>query len=322
MSGPAVMDTDSIALARAMIADRGRSFALASKLLRREVRDEVLVLYAYCRRVDDAIDSAHRQDQARALSRLRAELDQIYEGRPVDPLLTAVQALVRARGIPREYPEELLAGMEMDVSAVRYDTLEQLFMYAYRVAGVVGLMMCHVIGVRGAQALPHAAHLGIAMQLTNIVRDVAEDWQLGRLYLPAELLARHGVHGLAAELGTPLPDHAREGVGRAMAELLAYADAYYRSGQQGLRDLSPRTALAIDAAQLIYSDIGRAVRVQRCDPSAGRATVSTSRKLSLIALACVRALGRLPRAWHAPRVATPALTLPRQAALALPGGRW
>ena len=311
--------TSAVELARAsaVIAHHSKSFALASKLLPPEVRHDVVVLYAYCRRVDDAIDRASPRQQPQALARLHAELDEIYgDVLACDPAAAAFQNVVRARSIPRAYPEELLAGMAMDVRALRYDTLDELLGYAYRVAGVVGLMMCHVMGVRSSQALRHAAHLGLAMQLTNIARDVAEDWQRGRLYLPRELLAGRGF----SDLGVRLPEHARLAVAGAVAELLGRADAYYRSGEAGLCELSPRCALAVDAARLIYADIGRVLRAQACDPIAGRAVVSTPRKCWLLARACMRALARLPRTWRAPRVAAPARILSRQGATALHGG--
>ena len=134
-----------LAHAREVIARHGKTFALASRLLPPGLRDDAVVLYAHCRRVDDAIDGVGPERQPCALLRLRAELDEVYgRGTPSDPALGAFQALVRARGIPRQYPEELLAGMAMDVHGTRYSTLEDLLVYAYRVAGVVGPMMCHV----------------------------------------------------------------------------------------------------------------------------------------------------------------------------------
>jgi phytoene synthase len=305
-----------IAHAREVIARHGKTFALASRLLPPELRDDAVVLYAYCRRVDDAIDGVGSEQQPHALARLHAELDEVYgPGTPSDLALGVLQVLTRERGIPRQYLEELLAGMAMDVHGARYSTLQDLLVYAYRVAGVVGLTMCHVMGVRRPEALEHAAHLGIAMQLTNIARDVAEDWQRGRLYLPDALLARHGVHGLREQLGGPLPAHAASGVARAVTDLLALADRHYHSGEAGLPDLSPRCALAVDAARLIYADIGRVLRARGCDPRAGRAVVGTRRKLWLLVRACGRALLRLPHAWSTTSVAAPARTLPRESAL-------
>jgi phytoene synthase len=176
--------------------------------------------------------------------------------------------------------------MEMDVRGVRYQSSEELLLYCYRVASTVGLMMCHVMGVRDRAALRPAAHLGLAMQLTNICRDVAEDWQRGRLYLPEELLRRHGAGGLAAELGGPLPDGAVPACRAVMIELLELAERYYASSDRGLEYLSLRCALGVNAARRIYSAIGAEVARNDWDPRAPRAVVPRSKKL----WACARAL--------------------------------
>ena len=191
------------AVARSTIAQHSKSFALASRLLDRRTRDQTAIVYTFCRRADDAIDLS--SEPAIELGRLRGELDAIYAGRPGDEVLRAFAEISRERAIPRCYPDELLAGMAMDVAGTHYATVDDLHRYAYRVAGVVGLMMCHVFGVRDDAALVPAARLGVAMQLTNICRDVAEDWARGRCYLPDELLASHGVGGIGAEAGHGLP---------------------------------------------------------------------------------------------------------------------
>jgi len=311
-----------LAHARAIIAHHSKSFALASKLLPERVRDEAVVLYAWCRHVDDAVDCVSGPEQSRALDRLRAELDAVYAAStPSDPLLAALQVIFRERGVPRLYADELLLGMQMDVEGTRYATTQQLLVYCYRVAGTVGLMMCHAMGVRRPEALLHAAHLGMAMQLTNIARDVAEDWARGRLYLPDELLARHDLGELHGELGRPLPDRAGPALAAATTELLARADRYYRSGDAGLRELPPRCALAVRAARLIYADIGRELRARACDPFAGRAIVSTARKSWLVLRAAGRTLWALPSSWLAPPARRPARVLPLHAALLEGGGQ-
>ena len=192
--------------ADATIAHHSKSFSLAAKILPPACRDDAAVVYSYCRRVDDAVDEVAAEAALPAIARLRQELATLYQAAaepaatPIaDPVLARFAAICESRRIPRHYPAELIAGMEMDAVGARYERLEDLLRYAYRVAGVVGLMMCHVMSLRGERALVHAAHLGIAMQLTNICRDVAEDWRRGRLYLPAELLARHGAKDLAAQ---------------------------------------------------------------------------------------------------------------------------
>ena len=266
-------------VARATIAHHSKSFALASRLLGTRLRDQTSVVYTWCRRADDAIDDG-THDGAAVLERLCRELDEAYAGTARDPVLAAFGNTLRERRIPNHYPEELLAGMAMDVRGMTYQTVDELIGYAWRVAGVVGLMMTHVFGVTDESALVHAAHLGIAMQLTNVCRDVAEDWARGRLYLPDELLAAHGAAALADELNGPLPRSARIPIAGAVAELLALADRYYRSGDRGVSALHWRAALAVRSASRIYAAIGDRIARTGHDVTAGRAVVSPAMKLA------------------------------------------
>lgn len=283
--------------ARAIIAHHSKSFALASKLLPAAVRDDAVVLYAYCRRVDDAVDEAPAEEQAEALAGLRVELDELYRGLPqAEPLLAALQAVIVARAIPRFCFEDLLSGMEMDVRGTRYHSRDELLLYCYRVAGTVGLMMCHVMDAKQPEALDHGKDLGIAMQLTNIARDVVEDWRRDRLYLPEDLLAQSGAPALGEALGGPLPQSAAPALKKGVSTLLTWADEYYASGDRGLRYLSFRCAAAVYAARLVYSSIGTVLRRRGCDPLAGRAVVPAGRKLmlalrALVAMAFATALG-------------------------------
>lgn len=289
-------------VARQVIAKHSKSFALASRLLGPRVRDQAAVIYTWCRRADDAVDEDHGGHAA--IERLDRELASAYEDRAVDPVLAAFGAVARERALPILYPRELLAGMAMDVEGVTYATLDQLITYAWRVAGVVGLMMTHVFGISDDDAVIHAAHLGIAMQLTNICRDVGEDWQRGRLYLPDELLAQYGAGGLANELGTPLPAAARTPIAATMNELLALADRYYRSGDRGVPALPWRPGLAVRAARRVYSAIG--TKIARDGYQLGRrAIVPGSTKLALVATSLGRATLAAPRylgqRYHIPR---------------------
>lgn len=296
--------TDSaLAVCRQSIATHSKSFAMASKLLPSACRDDAAVVYAWCRRADDAIDESPRPRQPGELARLRVELDGIYgDGAGADPVLAAFRDVVVRRAIPRAYPAELVAGMEMDATDQTYPDMDTLLLYCYRVASTVGLMMSHVMGLRSDDALVRAAHLGIAMQLTNICRDVLEDWQRGRLYLPDDLLARHGAGGLRARLGGPFPDDAAEAVAGAVRELLELADAYYRSGDRGLSALPWRAGFGVRVARLVYSAIGGRIARARFDVRAGRAFVPTWRKLLLVARAGISALAELPaRGWQALR---------------------
>jgi phytoene synthase len=288
--------TGAIAEARAAIAAGSRSFALASRLLPARARERAAVVYAWCRRADDAIDLARPEQRPPALARLHDELDAVYgsPGKEANPILRAFAEVVRERRIPRRYPAELVAGLAMDANGHRYATLDDLRLYCFRVAGTVGLMMCHVLGVSDDAALENAAHLGIAMQLTNICRDVHEDWQLGRLYVPEELLSECGLRALPSALGAPFPAVAREPLRRAIARLLTEADRYYASGRRGLSALPWRAALAVRSAGLIYASIGERVRAQGCDPLAPRAVVSAGRKALLLLRASCAALGDIP----------------------------
>ena len=192
------MKKDVVAICRETIGAHSKSFAFASALLPPRVRDEVCILYHWCRRADDMVDEC-TGDPHEAVALLEMELDAIYGGADLeDVTLAAMQQIVRERYIPAHYPRELVAGMAMDARGTLYPDLEALLLYCYRVAGVVGLMMSHVLGVRDRVALKHALHLGLAMQITNICRDVQEDWNRGRLYLPLEMVGRHGAPGLFA----------------------------------------------------------------------------------------------------------------------------
>jgi phytoene synthase len=287
--------TDALLASRASIALHSKSFALASRLLPNDGRDEAAVVYAWCRRADDAIDLAPPSDQARSVTRLRRELENIYDGEAqADPILAAFQAVALHHRVPRVYPEELLAGMAMDADGTAYGSYDEVLSYCFRVAGTVGLMMSHVMGVRDPAALKHAAHLGMAMQLTNICRDVHEDWQRGRLYLPDDCLAAGGASDLRARLGGDLPAEACGAVASATRELLCRADDLYASGDRGIPLLSFRCAWAVRTARLVYADIGRVILARDADPFAPRAAVGTARKLRLVLRAFNMTLGLVP----------------------------
>lgn len=288
--------TDAIRLCHEAIQEHSKSFALASKLLAPRVRERAVVVYAWCRRADDGIDFVVPGSEGDVLARLHRELDAIYSGQAMtDPVLSAFQRVVLEREIPRAYPGDLLAGMRMDVEQSHYRRMEDLLDYCYRVAGTVGLMMCHVMGMVDEKATRNAVHLGIAMQLTNICRDVLEDWERGRLYIPEEILEEFGYRKLHERLGESLPAAARAAVSGATGSLLAEADRYYASGDEGLAALSWRCALSIRAARKVYAAIGERIRDQNCDPMAGRAIVPRRQKLALTAAALMASLADLPR---------------------------
>jgi phytoene synthase len=277
------------------MARGSRSFWLASTLLPAPCRYDVAALYAWCRRWDDAVDHAPPGTSEAALRTLQVELDAVYAPvTPPDVMLAAFQEVVRAYEIPIAYPRELLNGLAMDVRGARYESMDDLLLYSFRVAGTVGLMICHIFGVSDPRALRRAAHMGIAMQITNICRDVLEDWKLGRVYIPRALLREAGAGSLPDEIGGPLPTAAREPLSVAVRKLLGEAERFYRSGEAGIPWLPWRFGMATRAARLVYSSIGRLVEQRDCDVFKGRAIVPLPSQLRLWARALAESL------WHAP----------------------
>ena len=184
--GPFVADMNAC---RALLRSGSKSFDLAAKLLPRAVRDPAVALYAFCREADDAIDEG-----SGGLSWLRERLTLVYEGRPLTlPTDRALAHVVARFAIPRALPEALLEGFAWDIDGRRYQDLSELRAYAARVAGSVGAMMAVVMGARDSERLAAAVELGVAMQLSNIARDVGEDARNGRIYLPLGWLAEAGI---------------------------------------------------------------------------------------------------------------------------------
>jgi len=291
---------------RSIIREKSKSFAMASKLLPASSRDDVITLYAWCRRADDAIDMVPEAEQPAAIQKLSSEIESLYAGQAqVEPVLQLFQSVVQKYQIPKEYPLELIAGMQMDADGMRYQTLHELLLYCYRVAGVVGLMLCHILGVRNKTALSQAAHLGIAMQLTNIARDVAEDWARARLYIPHEWLT---AQVQAPELHVLVPSDVQAALKPQIQRLLDLADNYYSSADRGIPALPYRAALAVAAARRVYSAIGAEIRAAVFDVFSGRIYVSNLRKLWLCGVAIVSttlAFVRLPSSRGVPRFNLP-----------------
>ena len=253
-----------LAASRTSIERGSRSFAAAARLFDPAVRQDAYLLYAWCRHCDDEIDGqvlghgAVGLDPVLAQTRL-GELEdktrRALSGGPVeDSAFAAFQRVALRRRIPPRLPLELLAGFGMDVEARSYATLEELLLYAYRVAGVVGEMMARVMGVEDAEVLRRAVDLGLALQLTNIARDVVEDAQGGRVYLPGAWLG--ALAGDARGVADPAN---RAAVFDATRRLLAEAEPYYASARWGYRALGFRSAWAVAAAAGVYRQIGRRV---------------------------------------------------------------
>ena len=272
------------AACREAIRQGSRSFHAASMILPDAVREPAYGLYAFCRLSDDAIDLGG--GSLAALERLRERLARAYERRPLPHAADRAMADLVARfAIPRALPEALLEGLAWDAEDRRFEEFDDLLNYAARVAGTVGVMMTLIMGVRDPQTLARACDLGVAMQLTNIARDVGEDARNGRLYLPLRWLREAGVDP-DAFLEAPAPGDALRAV---IARLLREADALYARARHGVGRLPPACRPAILAAALFYAEIGRAVERLPGDTLAMRARVSDLRKLALLARAVATA---------------------------------
>ncbi len=291
-------------ICRAWIAEHSKSFYLSSLLFPRRVREAAWALYAFCRRADDAVDetgehgSGPTPERAVALRRvdsLRRRLDRAYgDGDDVatdspDAVIDrAFARIARRYAIDRALPEALLDGMAMDAEDRRYRTIDELYLYCFRVAATVGLMMSRVMGVSDDRAYARATDLGVAMQLTNIARDVGEDARRGRVYLPDDLLAEHQIDRQAVLSAHSASNELRQ----AVRQLLERADAHYRAADLGVPLLPRSCRWAIASARRIYAAIGDAVARRGWDSITGRARVGLAKKLWLV----FRSLGAaLPR---------------------------
>jgi 15-cis-phytoene synthase len=261
-----------MALCRQMIRQGSKSFHLASLLLPSRYREQARCLYGFCRMADDLVDQSAKPQQA--VDELSHRLDLIYAANPGDaPTDRAFADVVHRFGIPRAVPEALIDGFLWDADGRHYKTLSDVMAYSIRVAGTVGVMMSLIMNVREEDALARAIDLGVAMQFSNIARDVVEDAQNGRVYLPYEWLHESGMtrHEVlrdpfkAASIATRLVDEAEILYGKAIS---------------GIAQL-PRTCRAsINAARLLYREIGlAAVELKHAE----RAVVSLPRKFSLLA---------------------------------------
>ena len=262
----------------AMMKGGSKTFFAASRLLPMRVRAAAIALYAYCRVADDMVDQGG--DVQANLATLRHRLDLIYAGTPANFVEDhALSLVVLQHKMPRLFLDALLEGFEWDALGRRYQTIEELHSYAARVAGTVGAMMCWIMGTQSVTTLARACELGVAMQLTNIARDVGEDARNGRIYLPLAWMQDAGID-VPQWLGEP---RATEIVKSQIGRLLDEADALYKRAQCGIAELPPDCRAAILAASSIYGEIGHQLRREGLDSISRRTVVSTRRKLVLLA---------------------------------------
>lgn len=266
------------------IKQGSKSFAKAAMLFDRETRESVTLLYAWCRYCDDVIDgqtlghgcTVQSAEQMQVqLAHLRQQTQRICDGHDSDiPAFAALKKVVKKHHLAPQHLFELLEGFAMDATNRQYVTIDDTLRYCYHVAGVVGLMMAQIMGVRDALAMHRAIDLGIAFQLTNIARDVLDDLRIGRCYLPQEWLLQNAI--TLDELDSP---RHRASLHRLACDLVTLAEQYYASARIGMAQLPLRCAWAIASALLIYRDIGLRVRAGGAAAWDQRVQVSDRRKL-------------------------------------------
>lgn len=264
--------TQAYAQCEAITAQYSRSFYLASGLLPSSKRRAVRALYAFCRTTDDIVDCPGR-DVETALTRWRQHVSLVEP--PADDMVAIAWADTRAHyNIPQRYAEQLIDGVARDLHQTRYTTFAELAAYAYGVASTVGLMSMHIIGFAGPEAIPYAVKLGVALQITNILRDVGQDWQLGRVYLPQEELAAFGLSEADLAAGRV---HARW---RAFMKFQIERNRQlYAEAWPGIALLNREGRFAISAAAGLYQAILDEIEGHDYDVFNRRASVSGWSKL-------------------------------------------
>lgn len=250
----------------------GRTFSFASTFLSPARRRAILAAYAYCRIADDIVDGAMETDietTATQLADWEAELRE-----PCHPVARAFAVARQAYDVPEQPVRDLIAGIRMDLTPAPFATCDELDRYCYHVAGTIGLIAAPIMGCTDENALTRAVELGIAMQLTNILRDVAEDGRMGRVYLPLEHLTAFGVDPESILTGRP------NGRFRDLIRFeIERARELYRSAHRGIPALCPSGRLTVLAASRLYSTILTRIEEQDYDVFASRAVVPTGRKV-------------------------------------------
>jgi phytoene synthase len=280
----------------AIIRRYSHTFAFASRFLPIDERHAVAVLYTFCRVVDDIADELPPDVAIPALDRWLEWIDALGSGEslptapsvppmidvPPQVLAESLAAVVTRHHIPVLHLRELVEGVRTDATRTRIRNASELRAFCYAAAGTVGLMMAHVLGVTSPEGLERAERLGLAMQLTNILRDVGEDWRRGRLYLPLDAIEAHGVDLSDLDRATVSP--ALQGV---LREHIEQARAWYVEGLAGVGLLPARVRLPILVAGRLYRAILRQIEVNGYDVLTRRARTSRLQKITALIRASV-----------------------------------
>lgn len=277
----------------AVTKTHAKSFHFAASFLPRHKREQVFPIYAFCRHVDDEIDEILDGDEESAVAavdRWKSRLEGVYSD-SYDPtteeneghrnVFIAWRHMLRDYSIPLQHPLDLIKGVVQDTYKKRYLNFEELYQYSYRVASTVGLMSSEILGYSDESALDYAESMGIGMQLTNILRDVREDAERGRIYIPREDLERFGIDESEIMSGI-MSDRFRE----MMVFQVARAREYYAKGEKGIRMLEADSRFTVLLASRVYARILDQIERLDFNVFSGRASTSKVQKLMM-----------LPRIW-------------------------
>ncbi|GAB5465317.1 MAG: phytoene/squalene synthase family protein [Candidatus Kapaibacteriales bacterium] len=267
---------------RMVIKKHAKSFYYSSRFFPNEVKWSSYAVYASCRYIDNIVDNPRERSESeirKELDHIRNELKLAYKyGESEHPALGGFAIVASRYSIPIDYPLDLINGAEMDLTINEYETFDDLDLFCYRVASVVGLMMTHVMGYKGGKdTLDKAEKLGKAMQLTNILRDIAEDSDMGRIYIPKEDLDSFGLDKTSIT-SSKFTRNFRE----MMYFQVERAKGLYLEANPGIDMLSEDCRFAIYSASKIYGSILDEIVKRDYNPFKGRAYITTSQKTSIL----------------------------------------
>lgn len=273
------------------IFKNSKSFAAASLFLNYRVRDSTWKLYAWCRISDDEIDN-FPENSFHSLLLMKRNLAELSAGKQdfAHPHWQALKEVVDNYHIPIIYLQNMLAGFEIDATSAKIANENDLGFYCHAVAGTVGVMMCHIMGVSSASSLPRAAELGHAMQMTNIARDVFEDFSKGKIYIPENWLLEFGI-----KRNEIFFEFNRKNLKILIERILEIAERKYTNGLLGTSTLRPASALSVLFAAYCYRHIGRKIINRKNFNYCERVYVTAAEKTVLFSVALFRWSFMLPK---------------------------
>jgi phytoene synthase len=267
--------------AKDVIKSYAKSFYLASQMLPKDKREGAYAVYCFCRYADNIVDNPRNRTRDEILfeiDSLKKEIELLYKyGESEHPALMAFAFTVKEYKIPIKYPLELIEGMLMDLNELRYNSFEELYLFCYRVASTVGLMMCYVLGFKNEIALEYAEKLGIGMQLTNILRDIQEDLNNDRFYLPIDELNKYNL-----SIDNFKNKIFNDDFKKYMIFNVERARKYYDEAENGIPILDKDARFAIYGASRIYSGILEKIIANDYNPFKGRVFVPKPEKIRLL----------------------------------------